>query len=117
MTNDRSTMTSEFSSEPKVLIATLAREIPSHRTGRCLGPQAIWRWVCKGLRLADGRVVKLEAVRLAGRWYSSHGALQRFITAQQDDAQPAELPAPARSATKRQKASEKAAELLETAGL
>jgi hypothetical protein len=108
---------SNLSLEAKVLLSVLAREIPSHRTDKGLHPQALWRWATHGVRCPDGRVVKLEVIRLAGRYYSSREALARFIEAQQDLPVVAELPAPARTPTKRQRASEKAAEVLETAGI
>jgi hypothetical protein len=42
----------------------------------------ILRWVLDGVRLKSGQKVRLEAVRLGGRWITSMEALQRFAIAQ-----------------------------------
>jgi Protein of unknown function (DUF1580) len=107
-------MTATFSQEKKVLICMIAREFQSHRTGRTIGTEAVCRWIQKGVRGPNGNIVKLEAVRIAGRFYSSREALQRFIDAQQD-ATASALPEPARSAGKRMKASERAEQELAAA--
>jgi hypothetical protein len=44
-----------------------------------------WRWVTKGLSLACGRRVRLEATRFGKRWLTSRAALGRFAAAQQGD--------------------------------
>jgi Protein of unknown function (DUF1580) len=47
--------------------------------GKPLNFSTVWRWILKGVLAADGeRRVKLEAVRLGGRWVTSREALQRF---------------------------------------
>jgi hypothetical protein len=61
------------------------------------------------VRLADGRRVKLEAIKVGGRLVTSRQALVRFLTAQ-----PAEAvePAPApRTPGQRERAAEAAEEL------
>jgi hypothetical protein len=61
--------------------------------------------------------VRLEAIRLGGRWLTSREALQRFIerlTPDLDAVKPAPVP---RSPGKRQRASEHAAQQLEKMGL
>lgn len=42
---------------------------------------ALRRWVTAGVTGADGERVKLEAVRLGGRWLTTRGAVGRFLTA------------------------------------
>lgn len=37
---------------------------------------AVWGWVVRGVR-----GVRLEAVSVGGRWYTSAGALRRFVSA------------------------------------
>lgn len=51
------------------LINELARENHSHAS-------TFIRWITKG-----SRGVRLEAIRLGGRWFSSRAALQRFAQA------------------------------------
>ncbi len=44
-------------------------------------PATCHRWVTAGVNIAGVGRVKLEAVRIAGRWMSSRGAMLRFIEA------------------------------------
>lgn len=39
------------------------------------------RWITRGSRAVDGRIVKLEAVMVGGKWFTSHSALQRYVNA------------------------------------
>jgi hypothetical protein len=56
-----------------------ARRLPAHRGKRSSAtPSCVWRWVVQGHRTRDGRIVKLEAARFAGRWITSVPALARF---------------------------------------
>ena len=98
-------------------LAALAKRLPSSRRNGSLTPQALWRWATRGIRLPDGRVVRLETCRVAGRFLSSAAAVERFVTAQNQPLDPTPLPSPARSATKRQRADASAAELLERVGI
>ena len=63
--------------------------------------------------------VRLEAIRLGGRWFTSREALQRFAekltSASLHDA--ADMPESARTKTHREKASEQAAKKLEQLGI
>lgn len=95
-------------------LAQLAKRVPRTRQGKPVTLSCILRWVLDGARGPDGRRIKLEAVRLAGRWVSSPGALRRFILEQT----PADgrLPHP-RTPGHRQRASERAAKMLEQAGI
>jgi hypothetical protein len=94
----------------------LAKRIPSSRRAGPLTPQALWRWATKGIRRPDGQVVKLEVVRVAGRFLSSWPAVERFIQAQNEAAEVA-MPAVSRSARKRQRDDARAAEMLEEVGI
>jgi hypothetical protein len=69
----------------------VARKVPPGRGDRPTSPATIWRWAKAGIKLADGRCVRLECLRVGGRHVTSEGALQRFITALQGGAGP---PAP-----------------------
>jgi hypothetical protein len=77
---------------------------------------SVYRWVLRGLPNAEGQRIRLEAIRIGRAWITSRQALQRFaerLTPRLDDA-PVSLP---RSASKRRRASEKAAQVLERGGI
>jgi hypothetical protein len=59
--------------------AAAARQLPRLRGGRPVHPSTLTRWATAGISAADGRVVRLEAVRVASRWVTSSEALSRFI--------------------------------------
>lgn len=68
------------------------------------------RWATDGVLLPDGRRLKLEAVKLAGRLVTSRAAVFRFIERQNEN-HPATLSqdVPPRSPSARTRASERAA--------
>jgi hypothetical protein len=59
-----------------------ARKFPSYRNGRPVSASTIFRWISAGVRLSDGRRIRLEACRVGGRWLTSEAALARFVAAQ-----------------------------------
>ncbi len=93
-----------------------ARRIPSNRGGRPVHTSCLLRWVRSGIRLTDGRTIRLEAARLAGRWLTTESAIARFLAAQT----PHFETAPAftlRTPTQRRRASERAARELSKIGI
>jgi hypothetical protein len=102
--------------EQLISLSQLAARIKSHRRQGSLSTQAIWRWVTRGLMLPDGRMVKLESVRLAGRFLTSWPAFQRFLVAQ-TPGEAEVLPVPTRSPAKRKRAGELAGQALKSAGI
>jgi hypothetical protein len=97
--------------------AAAARQLPSHRGERsCLDPSTIWRWMTKGVRVPDGRQVRLEAARIGGRVLTTKPALRRFAEAQsgQPAADPEQTP---RTPSQRQRAADLASQQLETMGV
>jgi hypothetical protein len=62
-------------------LSAAGRLFPAHRGNGTLDPSTIFRWVTRGSRSAEGRVVKLEGVRVGGRWLTSRGAVTRFVAA------------------------------------
>jgi hypothetical protein len=105
-------------SEDLIALSALASRIKSHRRqGGSVTAVAVWRWASHGLSRPDGTKVKLEVVKFAGRFLTSWPAYLRFVEAQQDAAEPASLPTPARSPSKRQRAAEVADEVLNLAGI
>jgi hypothetical protein len=107
----------DLSRETLISVAQAARRLPSSRLDRPVSPSCVWRWIARGYRLADGRVVRLEGVRVCGRWLTSAEALARFFAAQTpppDNAVPTHAP---RTPTARRRASERAAAKLDKLGI
>src|SRR5215471_407670 len=72
----------DLRNETILSLAAAARNLPPGRRGRPVTLSCILRWVLDGVRLKSGQKVRLEAVRLGGRWITSMEALQRFAIAQ-----------------------------------
>jgi hypothetical protein len=94
--------------------AQVARLVPPGRGGKATCPATIWRWFKGGVRVADGRRVRLEALKIGGRYVTSEGALLRFLAAQQGDA-PAGGQAPPTSRSAQD--AEETARLLDAIGI
>ena len=93
--------------EGPLTMAAIARKVVSSRLGKGCHPSTPTRWCTHGVRLPDGRTVRLEAVKIAGKLVRSYPRLIAFIEAQQLTA-PADAPAPPRSPTARNRASDAA---------
>ena len=85
-----------------------ARLLPSTRAGRPVNAATVWRWSLRGVRLSDGRLLRLGAVRVSGHYVTSLAAIGRFIDAQQDGDPDAEPPPVPRAPGKQRRASEAA---------
>lgn len=94
-----------------------AAMFPPFRRGRPVSPSCVWRWFRYGVRISNERVVRLEAVKVAGRHLTTVEAVHRFIASQQIH----ESPVPncpvknsraSRSPAQRQRDSERALEQL-----
>ena len=95
-------------------IPQAAKLIPGSRTSNeHADPATVWRWVTIGTKTPDGRIVKLGAVRLGGRWVTSKGALERYIKALTSAT---ELAPVVRSDRERQRAADAANARLAAAG-
>ena len=105
-------MVAALLSETKITLADAARMFPG------VNHASVWRWTLKGSKGANGRVVRLEAFRAGARWYTSTEAVTRFVEALSalpgDTSEPA--PAP-RGPNARRKASDRAAAVLDRAGI
>ena len=110
------------SPEPQSLIretllsfAEAARKLPPFRAGRPVNPSTVFRWAFSGVRLPSGELLRLEAVRIGGRWLTSSEALERFAARQTPQfAEPTPTP---RSSSARQKAAAAASRECEKLGL
>jgi hypothetical protein len=107
----------DLTSETLISLSEAARLLPRGRRNRPVTLSCVLRWVLDGVRLPSGSAVRLQAVRMGGRWLTSKEALQRFADAQTPrlDGQP-EQPAP-RAPSARQRDSERAAAALEKVGI
>ena len=96
-------------------LSATGRLFPGHRGGAAVDPSTVFRWVTKGAKTPAGGLVKLEAVRVGGRWLTSRPAVARFVAALTPSADAP--PAPRRrSATQRKRASEAAGKRLAKSG-
>jgi hypothetical protein len=74
-------MSIDLSAEAILSLRDAAKLIPPARQGRPVSFQCLLRWVLDGARGPDGQLVKLEGLRLGGRWLTSSQAIQRFAEA------------------------------------
>jgi hypothetical protein len=108
-------MSSTLLSETTLGLAAAARRLPPFRNGRPVSPSTIWRWITEGVKLPDGRTVRLEGARIGARWVTSAEALARFVSAQTPDLNAAG-PQP-QAPSRRQRAAERAGRELERLGI
>lgn len=96
-------------------VGAAGRKFPGQRGNKSTDPVTIWRWITQGAKGPDGVTrIKLEAVRVGGRWLTSEQAIGRFVAALTGTAnQP--TPAP-RAPAERRRASAAAARRLEKIG-
>src|SRR5438128_2214980 len=76
----------DLTQEPPISLAEAAKSIPSGRGAKRTHISTVFRWISRGV---SG--VRLEALRLGGRWVTSREAVQRFaerLTAERSGAQP-----------------------------
>jgi hypothetical protein len=106
----------DLSTESPLSLAAAAAQIPPARNGKRCHLSTVLRWVLRGARSPDGHFVKLEALRLGGRWITTRQALQRFALALTPRLGGDDHTAP-RSPARRRRASERAAAELDKAGL
>lgn len=62
----------------------LAKLCPSPHGGH-VHWSALWRWAMRGIKAPGGRILRLEAARLSGKWISTPQAIRRFIASQTPD--------------------------------
>jgi hypothetical protein len=62
-------------------LGAAARLFPPMRAGKSVSPITLWRWSRNGARRRDGRVVRLETLRVGARTVTSVEAIERFVGA------------------------------------
>ena len=106
-------------SESLLSLSQAARRVPPYR-GRQTAPSTVFRWLTAGVKLGDGTTLRLEGLRLAGRWLVSVEGLDRFLAAQHAACCPADLAraqTPVRTPGQRRRAAERAATCLSKYGI
>ncbi len=108
----------DLTQETLISLAQAARRFPPFRLGRPVSPSCVWRWCFAGVKVPGVGVIRLECVRLSGRWLTSSEAISRFVARQTPPAEGDTPPAAApRTPAARKRASERAAKELERIGI
>jgi hypothetical protein len=112
----RGTAVIDLTTETPISLAVATGMVPPGRKGKKTHLSTLLRWILDGAKAPDGSRVRLDAVRLGGRWMTSREALQRFA-----DALTPRLDAPTptivRTPTQRQRAEDLARGRLAEAGI
>jgi hypothetical protein len=93
-----------------------ARRFPPARGGRPVSFSCVLRWVTDGIPGPDGERVKLEAVRVGGRWLTTEEALARWAERLTPPLDVENAPPP-RSPARRRRESERAERQLNNLGI
>jgi hypothetical protein len=116
LTVTETTVTTEVLAGAGLSLSQAAGRFPAFRENKPISPGTVYRWISDGVRLPDGSRVRLEAVRLGGRWLTSGPAIARFI-ARQTPSLEANSEATPRTARQRERAAERAGRDLERMGM
>lgn len=101
------TRVEQLSAEGLIGMRAAARIYGESKDGKAPHSSTPTRHAINGVKLPDGRVIKLESLRIAGRLMTTRAAVLRFFAAQNDDdTPPTTSPAPA---TPRRRTREQAA--------
>ena len=68
--------------EGAIGLSQAAKFVGTYRGGATTSPSTLSRWIATGVRLPGGAVVRLEAVRVAGRLMTSKARVVAFIAKQ-----------------------------------
>lgn len=86
-------------------LSQAAALIPEFRPGHPATGNMLWRWANKGIRLKDGRILKLETIKLCSRTLTTVEAVHRFIAAQNEPSPPT---LPIKTPAKKRRAAQRA---------
>ena len=107
----------DLTCERGLSLAEAAKLIPPSRGGKRTHLSTILRWILHGAKGPQGSVVRLEAVRLGGRWLTTYEAIHRFTERLTPQLDSAALTATPRTPGKRQRAAEQTARELDEIGI
>lgn len=108
--------TTSLLSETLISLYDAARRLPHGRRNRPVSFSCVLRWITDGVPGPDGTRVRLEGVRLGGRWLTSEEAIVRFAARLTPQFEGQTTPVP-RTAGRRRRESERAAAELEQRGI
>jgi hypothetical protein len=97
-------------------LSQACRTLPRGRNGSRPHLSTLLRWIRDGVGTPDGHRVRLGAVRIGSRWVTSRRSLQAFAEALTPQTDIEQAPVP-RTPGQRSRASERAAQVLESAGI
>jgi len=106
----------DLTTEQTISLPQAAALLPPGRRGARVHLSCVLRWILDGAVGPDGARVKLDGLRVGGRWITSREALQRFAEAL-TPGQTAKSGAPSRAPTTRERANTRAAKRLEAIGI
>lgn len=107
----------DLASEQVLKLSDVGRHLPPSKNGKPVSLSCALRWVLSGIKVpGTDEVVRLEAIRVGGRWLTSVEALQRFAERQTPVPGAPAVPSP-RSRTQRQRAIERAERRLAEVGI
>ena len=61
----------DLATEKALSLNDASRLLPAGRSGKRCHFSTVLRWILKGTKALDGSIVKLDALRLGGRWITS----------------------------------------------
>jgi hypothetical protein len=105
----------DLRNDTTISLSQAARMLPPGRRGRPVTLSCLLRWVLDGVKSPSGRV-RLEAVRMGGRWITSVEALERFAC-RQTPSVPQESLQSSSTPSARERASKRAAAELSKIGI
>jgi hypothetical protein len=68
-----------LASDSIITIRQATTILPQWYGGKPVHFSRVFRWITEGILAFDGERIKLDALRLGGRWITSEEALQRFV--------------------------------------
>ena len=107
----------DLTTESTFPLAAATKWVHPARQGRRTHVSTLLRRILTGATAPDGSRVRLEAVRLGGRWMTSRQALQRFCERLTPRLDGQDAPPALRTESRRRRADERAAGELDRLGL
>jgi hypothetical protein len=104
-------------SESPLRLTEAANLIPAVRGASRCHVSTLLRWILRGVKSSSGDLVRLEGVKIGGCWLTSREAIDRFVERLTPDPNSVQQADPPRSATARQRASERVDRRLRAAGI
>jgi Protein of unknown function (DUF1580) len=71
----------DMKTEKLIRLGEAAKLIPPARSGRRTHESTILRWILTGSKAPDGTTVRLDGLRVGGKWHTTSEAMQRFAEA------------------------------------